>query len=57
MNICPAGLGLASFQGTYVNQVHHSIALALLALIPPIAVFLVAQRTLVRGIATTGWRA
>lgn len=55
-------LGLASFQGLYVNQVHHSIALAALALIPPVAVFLLAQRLLVRGVAgrgvaTPGWRA
>ena len=50
-------LGLASFQGTYVNQVHHSIAMACIALIPPVLVFVVAQRALVRGIATSGWRA
>jgi multiple sugar transport system permease protein len=49
-------LGLASFQGTYVNQVHHSIAMAFIALIPPVVVFVIAQRALVRGIATSGWR-
>lgn len=50
-------LGLAAFQGTYVNQVHHSIAMAFIALIPPVVVFVAAQRVLVRGIATSGWRA
>lgn len=50
-------VGLATFQGVHVNEVHHSLAMALLALIPPIAVFLVAQRALVRGIAEGGWRA
>jgi multiple sugar transport system permease protein len=50
-------LGLASFQGLYVNQVHHSIALAALALVPPVVLFLLAQRVLVRGVSTAGWRA
>jgi ABC-type glycerol-3-phosphate transport system permease component len=40
-----------------VNDVHFTVALALLALIPPIAIFVVAQRFLVRGVASTGWRA
>jgi multiple sugar transport system permease protein len=50
-------VGLATFQGVHVNEVHHSLAMALLALVPPIAVFLVAQRFLIRGIAEGGWRA
>jgi multiple sugar transport system permease protein len=50
-------LGLATFQGVNVNDVHFTVALALLALIPPIAIFVVAQRFLVRGVASTGWRA
>ena len=50
-------LGIASFQGVYVNDLHYSVALALLALIPPVAVFLVAQRSLVQGIVAGGWRA
>lgn len=50
-------LGLASFQGLYVNQVHHTIALAAIALIPPVVVFVLAQRVLVRGVAAAGWRA
>ena len=50
-------VGLASFQGIHVNEVHHAIALAMIALVPPIVVFGFAHRFLVRGIATTGWRA
>ena len=49
-------LGLATFQGVHVNQLHDALALALIALIPPVLIFLVAQRFLVRGIATGGWR-
>jgi multiple sugar transport system permease protein len=50
-------LGIASFQGVYVNDLHYSVALALLALVPPVAVFIVAQRSLVQGIFAGGWRA
>jgi multiple sugar transport system permease protein len=49
-------LGLASFQGTYVNQVQQTIALSLLALLPVIAVFAAAQGWLVQGIARGGAR-
>jgi multiple sugar transport system permease protein len=49
-------LGLASFQGLYVDQVQQSMALSLLALLPVIAVFIVAQRWLVQGITTGGLR-
>ena len=49
-------LGLAAFQGTYVSQLHYTLALSLVALIPVVAVFAVAQRWLVPGIATGGWR-
>jgi multiple sugar transport system permease protein len=49
-------LGLATFQGIYANQLHHSVAMALVALVPPVVVFAVAQRSLVNGIATSGWR-
>jgi multiple sugar transport system permease protein len=49
-------LGLASFAGIHVNEVHHALALALIALVPPVVVVAVAQRFLLRGIATTGWR-
>ena len=50
-------LGLASFQGLYVNQVQQSMALSLLALLPVIAVFAIAQRWLVQGITSAGVRA
>jgi multiple sugar transport system permease protein len=50
-------LGIASFQGVYVNDLHFSVALALLALVPPVAVFFIAQRSLVQGIVAGGWRA
>ena len=50
-------LGMASFQGIHVNDVHFTIAMALIALVPPMITFIVAQRFLVRGVATTGWRA
>jgi multiple sugar transport system permease protein len=49
-------LGMATFQGVHVNDVHLSVAMACIALIPPIIVFVVAQRFLVRGIATGGYR-
>lgn len=49
-------LGLASFQGLYVNQVQQSMALSLLALLPVIAVFAVAQRWLVQGVSRGGLR-
>jgi multiple sugar transport system permease protein len=50
-------VGMATFQGVFVNELHYSVAMALVALIPPILVFAAAQRFLIRGIATTGWRA
>jgi multiple sugar transport system permease protein len=49
-------LGMATFQGVYVNEVHYSVAMALIALVPPVVIFVVAQRFLVRGAATSGWR-
>jgi multiple sugar transport system permease protein len=49
-------LGLASFQGTYVNQLHFTLALSLVALVPVAVVFAVAQRHVVQGVATGGWR-
>jgi multiple sugar transport system permease protein len=49
-------LGMATFQGVHVNEVHLSVAMACIALIPPIVVFVIAQRFLVRGIATGGVR-
>jgi multiple sugar transport system permease protein len=49
-------LGLAAFQGVYVNQVQQTMALSLLALLPVVAVFALAQRWLIQGIATGGVR-
>jgi len=49
-------LGMATFQGVHVNDVHLSVAMACIALIPPILVFVVAQRALVHGISTGGFR-
>ncbi|MCI0583226.1 MAG: carbohydrate ABC transporter permease [Chloroflexi bacterium] len=49
-------LGLAAFQGTYANQLHFTLALSLVALLPVVAVFAVAQRWIVQGVATGGWR-
>ncbi len=49
-------LGMATFQGVHVNDVHLAVAMACIALIPPIIVFIAAQRFLVRGISTGGWR-
>lgn len=50
-------VGMAAFQGLYLNEVHYSVAMAMIALVPPMLIFALAQRFLVRGIATTGWRA
>lgn len=50
-------LGMATFQGIYVNDVHYSVAMALIALVPPILIFAAAQRFLVRGVVAGGWRA
>jgi multiple sugar transport system permease protein len=49
-------LGMASFQGVHVNDVHYSVAMALIALVPPVLIFVVAERFLVRGVSTIGWR-
>jgi multiple sugar transport system permease protein len=49
-------LGMASFQGVHVNDVHYSVAMALIALIPPVVIFIVAERFLVRGVSAVGWR-
>jgi multiple sugar transport system permease protein len=50
-------VGMATLEGVYVNQLHYSVAMALIVLVPPICVFLLAQRFLVGGITRTGWRA
>ena len=50
-------LGMATLEGLYVRQLHLIVAMALIALIPPVAVFLVAHRFVVGGISRGGWRA
>lgn len=50
-------LGLASFQSTYYNQLHFTLALSLVALLPVVVVFAIAQRHLVQGVTAGGWRA
>lgn len=50
-------VGMATIEGIYVRQVHLSVAMALIALVPPIVVFALARRFLMGGIADSGWRA
>lgn len=47
-------VGLSFFQGLYLTQVHYLLALSLIALLPILALFLLAQPYLVRGIVATG---
>ena len=47
-------LGLATFQGAHQTQWHLVSAANLMSMMPMIALFLVAQRSFVRGIATQG---
>lgn len=49
-------LGMATLEGIYVRQQHLTVAMALMALIPVVIVFVLAQRFLVRGISSSGWR-
>lgn len=49
-------LGMATFQGVFVNELHFSVAMALIALVPPVLIFVIAQRFLVRGVVASGWR-
>lgn len=49
-------LGLSLFQGTHYTQLHHLMPMSLVALLPVLLLFLVAQRYFVQGIATTGFR-
>jgi len=49
-------LAMATLDGIYVQNPQNSVAMALIVLIPPIVVFLIAQRFLVRGIGAGGWR-
>ena len=48
------GLGLSLFQGLFYTQLHYLMPMSLLALLPVLALFIVAQRYFVQGIVTTG---
>ncbi len=50
-------LGMATLDGIYVHDPQRSVAMAVVALVPPVLVYLVAQRFVVGGIGSTGWRA
>jgi ABC-type glycerol-3-phosphate transport system permease component len=47
-------LGLAQFQGFYYTQLEYLMPMSLVALLPLVIIFLVAQRYFVQGIVTTG---
>ena len=47
-------LGLATFQGAHNTQWHLVSAANIMSMLPILALFLVAQRSFVRGIATQG---
>jgi multiple sugar transport system permease protein len=47
-------LGLATFQGSHQTQWHFVAAANLMSMLPLLVLFLLAQRTFVRGIATQG---
>jgi ABC-type glycerol-3-phosphate transport system permease component len=49
-------LGLSLFQGTYYTQLHYLMPMSLVALLPVLALFFVAQRYFVQGIVTTGFK-
>ncbi|HYI21514.1 MAG TPA: carbohydrate ABC transporter permease [Candidatus Limnocylindrales bacterium] len=49
-------VAMATLDGIYVQNPQNSVAMALIVLIPPIVVFFIAQRFLVRGVGATGWR-
>jgi ABC-type glycerol-3-phosphate transport system permease component len=49
-------LGLALFQGTHYTQLHYLMPMSLVALLPALALFLVAQRYFVQGIVATGFK-
>ncbi len=49
-------VGMATLEGVYVRSPQNTVAMSLIALIPPVLVFIVAQRYLVRGVGAGGWR-
>jgi multiple sugar transport system permease protein len=53
-NTFPLAYGLERFVSSYSDQTHLLLAAAVLFSLPPLVLFLVAQRAFVAGIATTG---
>lgn len=53
-NLMPLELGLRTFQSIRGTQWHYLMAATLVALLPIVAIFLLAQKYFVRGIALTG---
>jgi multiple sugar transport system permease protein len=49
-------LGLSLFQGIYYTQLQYLMPMALVALLPVLVIFLIAQRSFVQGIVTTGMK-
>jgi ABC-type glycerol-3-phosphate transport system permease component len=49
-------LGLAFFQGTHYTQLHYLMPMSLVALLPTMVLFIIAQRYFIRGIITTGFK-
>jgi ABC-type glycerol-3-phosphate transport system permease component len=47
-------LGLARFSGEFYSQPHYSMAVSFITALPVILVFLLAQRTFIKGIVLTG---
>jgi multiple sugar transport system permease protein len=50
-------LGMATLDGIYVHDPQRSVAMAVVALVPPVLVYLVAQRFIVGSVGRVGWRA
>ena len=47
-------VGLSLFQGQYATEWHLMMAAATIALLPTLAVFVLAQRQFIQGVALTG---
>lgn len=55
-NLYTLQIALKSFSGTYSNRIPSSMAGTLIAMIPTIVIYLVAQKYFVEGIATSGMK-
>jgi len=53
-NQFPLAYGLEQFRSSYADQTHLLLAASVLFTLPPIALFFLAQRTFIQGIATSG---